>query len=154
MRLSLIAVGLAVLVVACAGPRSGNGTTATTAPQAGTTSRATETTVAPSETTTTAAVDLVAQGESLAARNGCTACHSADGSPLTGPTWQGLYGSEETLDNGSTVIVDDAYIQESIIDPNAKIVDGYTANVMPADFGDRLSDDDIAAIVAYIKSLG
>lgn len=118
------------------------------------TPRPPETTVTSAETTTTDQVDLVALGESLAARNGCTACHSPDGSPLTGPTWQGLYGTEETLYDGSTVLVDDAYPEESIIDPNIEIVDGYTANIMPQDFGDRLSEDDIAAIIAYIKSLG
>ena len=98
-------------------------------------------------------VDLVAEGKTLAGRNGCAACHSPDGTPLAGPTWQRIYGKTETLDDGSTVLLDDEYLEGSIVDPDAQIVDGYVTGVMPKDFGDRLSDDEIEAIVAYIKSL-
>jgi cytochrome c551/c552 len=97
--------------------------------------------------------DLVAQGETLVQNNGCLACHSTDGSQLVGPTWQGVYGSEETLADGTTVTVDDEYIRESIVDPNAKIVEGFQPNIMPQNFGETLSDSDIEAITAYIKSL-
>ena len=51
----------------------------------------------------------------------CVSCHSLDGTPGVGPTWQGVYGREERLTDGTTVIVDDAYIRESIYDPNAKL---------------------------------
>ncbi len=155
-RSSLIALGIMVLTaVACGDSTSGNETSASTAPPLTTTTSVPETPVLlPDTPTSTEAVDLVAQGKSLAARNGCSGCHSPDGSPLTGPTWLGLYGKQETLADDSTVTVDEAYLTESIVDPNAKIVDGYAANIMPADFGDRLSDEDIAAIIAYIKSLG
>ena len=70
-----------------------------------------------------------------------------------GPTWKGIYGSQEALVDGTTVTVDDAYIRESIVDPNAKIVKGFPPNLMPQNFGDTLSDSDIAAIIDYIKSL-
>ena len=101
----------------------------------------------------TAAPDLATVGKSLAARNGCAACHISRGAPTIGPEWAGLYGKIENLTDGSTVLVDDAYVTESILDPNAKIVQGYGPGTMPTDFAIRLSDDDVEAIIAYIRSL-
>ena len=49
--------------------------------------------------------------------------------------------------------VDDAYIRESILEPNIKIVEGFQPNLMPPNFGDTLSDSDIDIIIEYIKSL-
>jgi cytochrome c oxidase subunit 2 len=95
--------------------------------------------------------DLAAVGEQLAAANGCTSCHSIDGSPGAGPTWQGLYGSETALASGETVVADDAYITESIHDPSAKIVEGFQ-DIMPKTFA-NMPDDQIAAIIAFIQSL-
>ncbi|MCH7622300.1 MAG: cytochrome c [Chloroflexi bacterium] len=83
----------------------------------------------------------------------CVVCHTPDGRPGVGPTWQGIYGSEETLTDGTTVTVDDAYIRESILEPNTKIVEGFQPNLMPPTFRDTLSDSDIAVIIDYIKSL-
>lgn len=69
--------------------------------------------------------------------SGCTACHSTDGSEMTGPTFKGLYGSKRTLANGSSVTADDAYLRESIEHPEAKVVKGFEAmpemTVNPAD---------------------
>jgi cytochrome c oxidase subunit 2 len=81
----------------------------------------------------------------------CATCHSVDGSTIVGPTWQGLYGSEVTLEDGSTVTADDAYIRESILDPNAKIHEGFPA-AMPT-FDGILSDEQITNIIAYIRTL-
>ena len=104
-------------------------------------------------TTPTEIDDPVKRGEALAARNGCAVCHSPDGSPKAGPTWLGLFGSDETVTDGSTVIVDELYIIESILNPNSRITQGYTADIMPKDFGEKLSESDMEAIIAYIKSL-
>lgn len=93
---------------------------------------------------------LVAMGEQLYTEQGCAGCHSIDGSDNVGPSWQGLYGREETLDDGTTVTVDEAYIEESIRNPNAAIVDGYQG-IMPA--YDTLTDEQIEAIIAFIQSL-
>ena len=90
-------------------------------------------------------------GAQLVRAYGCLACHSTDGTALVGPTWQGLYGSEEALEDGSTVIVDDEYITESIKDPNARIVAGFTAGLMPATLG--VKDEEIPHIIEYMKSL-
>lgn len=92
-----------------------------------------------------------AAGQQLAAQNACTGCHSVDGSDATGPTWQGLYGHDVTLADGSTVTADDAYITESIRDPSAKIVEGF-ADIMPKTFA-NMSDEQVNQIIAYIKSL-
>lgn len=95
--------------------------------------------------------ELVKQGRTVSAAQ-CWACHSQDGAASVGPTWLGLFGKTETLDDGSTVEVDEAYLRESITDPGAKVVQGFAAGTMPQ-FA-TLSDDDLNAIVAYIKSLG
>lgn len=89
-------------------------------------------------------------GKALVSQNGCAACHSLDGTILTGPTWRGLYGSNVELSDGSTVVADDAYLTESIADPSAKVVQGFLPGVMPK-YG--LSDAQIKDIVAYLATL-
>lgn len=90
------------------------------------------------------------RGETLSIQNGCLGCHTLDGSPGTGPTWLNLYGRTEQLADGTAVIVDDAYIHESILDPQAKIVAGFESVFMPAyDF----TDEQIADIIAFIRTL-
>ena len=90
------------------------------------------------------------RGQALVAANGCAACHSINGSPGIAPTWFGLFGRTEELTDGSTVVVDDAYIHESIKAPQAKIVAGFENQLMPTyDF----TDEQIADIIAYIKTL-
>ncbi|MCP4868617.1 MAG: cytochrome c [Proteobacteria bacterium] len=99
-----------------------------------------------------AAVDadpLVTAGKALFASKTCFGCHSTDGSRLVGPSFKGLSGKEEKLADGSTVTVDDAYLAESIVDPNAKVVEGYPPAMPPV----PMSDEDVAALVAYINSL-
>jgi cytochrome c oxidase subunit II len=90
------------------------------------------------------------RGQTLSVQNGCLGCHTVDGSAGTGPTWFNLYGKQEQLADGTAVIVDDAYIHESIVDPQAKIVAGFESVIMPAyDF----TDEQIADIIAYIETL-
>lgn len=79
----------------------------------------------------------------------CMACHTIDGADGLGPTWQGLWMAEVPLEDGSTVVADEAYIVESIREPNAKIHEGYMP-VMPAF---DLSDDEIADVIAFIQTL-
>lgn len=90
------------------------------------------------------------RGQALVAANGCAACHSVNGAQGIGPTWRGLFGQEEVLTDGTTVIADEAYIAESIHDPQAKIVEGFETQLMPS-YG--FTDEQIADIVAYIKTL-
>lgn len=91
------------------------------------------------------------RGEIFAEQNGCFACHSTDGSVIVGPTWLNLFGSEVELNDGSTVAADEDFIAESILDPNAKIVQGYPENAMPQYV---FSAEEVADLVEFIKSLG
>jgi cytochrome c oxidase subunit 2 len=92
----------------------------------------------------------VARGRDVAEDWGCVSCHSNDGSAGDGPTWQGIWGTTVQLDDGRTAVVDAAYVERSIRDPDADVVDGVDP-VMPAF---NLDDGDVDAIVAYIESLG
>ena len=91
-------------------------------------------------------------GEQLALRHGCAGCHTADGEPSTGPTWQGIFGSREELEDGTSVTVDADYIMESIREPALRVVRGFNP-VMVAFDEETLPDEEVAAIVAYIESL-
>lgn len=105
-------------------------------------------------TATPASADpAVERGKKLAEDSGCTACHAATHARLVGPGWEGLYGSTVTLADGSTVVADDAYLTESILDPDARIVRDYEAGMMPS-FAGILTDDQIKDVDAYIRSLG
>gem|GEM_PF-1218490 len=91
---------------------------------------------------------LIETGKQLAAS--CMGCHTVDGATSVGPTWQGLFGKTETLDDDNTVVVDEAYLKESIQEPGAKVVKGF-GNFMPPYAS--LSDEEVAALIAYIRSL-
>ena len=97
---------------------------------------------------------------------GCQGCHTVDGTVGAGPTWQALYLRDEQLDDGSTVLADDAFLLQSIIDPNSQITEGFNANVMPQDFVERIDAreleilesqgseiDIIDDLIAFIKTL-
>jgi cytochrome c oxidase subunit 2 len=92
----------------------------------------------------------VQQGRALADSKGCVACHTIDGSPRVGPTWKGLYGKTETMADGSTALVDEAFLRSFIRDPQARHVKGYPP-IMPKV---ELTEEELAALVAYIQSLG
>lgn len=97
-------------------------------------------------------IDPVARGQKLVQQYGCEICHSLDGSVKTGPTWARLAGSDVKLSDWRTVEADHDYLVESIINPDAKIVAGFSSNVMPK-FGDILDQTMVEAIVVYIQSL-
>jgi cytochrome c oxidase subunit 2 len=88
------------------------------------------------------------KGESLFKLKACAGCHSIDGSRIVGPSFKGLFGRNEKTDKGD-VLVDDAYLIESIKAPTAKIVADYPP-AMPAI---PLTDDEIANLIAYIKTI-
>lgn len=92
------------------------------------------------------------EGRTVATEAGCLTCHSSDGSSGTGPTFAGLYQSEVPLTDGTTVVADEEYLRRSIVDPTAQVVEGF-APLMPANFAERLNDDDINALIAYIAEL-
>ncbi|MEN8241558.1 MAG: cytochrome c oxidase subunit II [Chloroflexota bacterium] len=90
------------------------------------------------------------RGEIVVEQNGCIACHSVDGSEGRGPTWLGLFGAEVDLADGTVTLADEAFLIESILDPNATIVAGYPANAMPQF---SLTEEEIADILAFIETL-
>jgi cytochrome c oxidase subunit 2 len=92
----------------------------------------------------------VEKGRALAQSKGCTGCHSIDGNPGVGPTWKGLYGKTETFVDGSSAKVDDVFLHKEITDPQARLVKGF-GPVMPKM---PVSEDEVAALTAYIKSAG
>jgi len=97
-------------------------------------------------------VPLPVLGERLTAKFGCVACHSKDGSRLIGPSFKGIYGHQVELEGGESCLVDDNYIRESLMDPQAKLVKGF-GPLMPT-FKGLLRDQHVEAIIAYIRSLG
>lgn len=96
--------------------------------------------------------EAAARGEVLAEGQGCLQCHTTDGRPGSGPTWKGLAGSVRPLASGEEVVADDAYLFNSIVDPNAQVVEGYDA-VMPTFYADQLDETQIDDLVEYMKSL-
>jgi cytochrome c oxidase subunit II len=90
-------------------------------------------------------------GETLYRLRGCAQCHSTDGKAGVGPTFKGVFGHEVPLKGGASVLADENYVRESILEPQAKIVAGFEP-VMPT-FQGKLNDRDISALIEYLKTL-
>lgn len=93
------------------------------------------------------------QGKELYQQLGCMGCHTTDGKTdgMLGPTLKGLFGSEQHFEDGSSAIADEDYIRESLLEPEAKIVEGYEGE-MPSFLG-ILSDREVESMILYIKAL-
>jgi len=100
------------------------------------------------EDTTTPLPEL---GAKLYNSRACFTCHSTDGSAKVGPSFKGLFGKQEQLADGTTVTVDEEYLRESMLQPNAKVVQGFQP-VMPTYQG-QLTDREISGLIEYIKTL-
>lgn len=132
----IVAAGLIGLVIACGGSDSDD-PTATSAPPT-----PTATTVAPTATTSSLTGDA-ARGEELFASETCSGCHSTGDTSIVGP---GLGGVKDR----AAALGGDAYLIESMKDPNAVVVDGF-APIMN-NFS-HLDDQTIADLVAYLNTL-
>jgi cytochrome c oxidase subunit 2 len=93
---------------------------------------------------------LAAAGEKLFQDLACVTCHRAD-SQGRGPMLQGLFGKTVQLQNGETVVADEAYVRESILRPSAKITAGYQP-IMPT-FQGLISEEQLLELIEYVKSL-
>jgi cytochrome c oxidase subunit II len=93
---------------------------------------------------------LAERGEKLFNQLGCQLCHAPDRRGI-GPALAGLYGSEVALQDGHTVMADDSYIRESILNPQAKITAGFQP-LMPSYQG-RVNEEELIQLIAYIRSL-
>jgi cytochrome c oxidase subunit 2 len=96
-------------------------------------------------------LDPVAWGKQLYTSKGCNTCHSVDGSKLTGPSFKGIFGKPQPLTTGASVTVDEEFIRESILNPQAKIAAEFSP-VMPSYQG-LVKQTEMTALIAYIKSL-
>jgi len=86
--------------------------------------------------------------------NGCTSCHTTDGTPMVGPSFKGIFGKKQiVITNGKErrITIDDAYFKKSILKPDADIVKGYDP-IMPEP-DKMITDDEFKEMIAYIKSL-
>ena len=93
----------------------------------------------------------VQRGELLYTQQGCFTCHSLDGSPGAGPTFQGIAGSERSFTDGATAIADDNYLREAITNPGGQILEGFAA-LMPGQYGATLNSEEIDALIAFIQA--
>jgi cytochrome c oxidase subunit 2 len=93
---------------------------------------------------------LADQGRQLFLKFQCITCHSAN-AEARAPVLEGLYGRTIPLNNGRTTRADDAYLRESILFPEAKVVQGWEP-IMPT-FKGQINEEDLIKLLAYIKSL-
>jgi mono/diheme cytochrome c family protein len=122
--------------------------TTTAATGANTTGAATTT---PTTTAATTAAGNPAQGNSVFASNGCGACHTfrpAGSSATIGPDLD----TKPALDAKKSNMQLAAFIQESIVNPNAYIASGYAKGVMPQTFGSTLTKTQLDDLVAFIAA--
>ena len=101
-----------------------------------------------SESESAISVGDVSSGEKLFADNGCSACHNTSDETLVGPGLRGVFDRAENRVSGISASV---YLEQSIREPGAFLVDGFT-NLMPTTFAD-LSDRDMQDLIAFISSL-
>jgi cytochrome c oxidase subunit 2 len=90
-------------------------------------------------------------GELLYNRQGCKACHTLDGSKLVGPSFKDMYGNTFPTRAGVDVVVDAAYVKESILYPNVSVIAGYEPVMTP--YEGKLNDREIEAITAWLRTL-
>jgi cytochrome c oxidase subunit 2 len=93
---------------------------------------------------------LASAGEKLFADLACNTCHRPD-SGGRGPVLNGLFGKTITTEAGEMVVVDEAYIRESILNPSAKISAGYQP-IMPT-FQGLVTEEGLLELIEYVKSL-
>jgi cytochrome c oxidase subunit 2 len=103
------------------------------------------------ETSNGPASPVVEAGRAVAARIGCVACHGAEGEGVEGlgPAWQGLFRSSVGLTDGRSVTVDRAYLERSVVEPDADVVAGFTLPMPPY----KLDSKDLDALLDYIEEL-
>src|ERR671913_832190 len=92
----------------------------------------------------------VAQGEKLFSDLSCNTCHMTD-SQGRGPMLTNVFNKPVELQNGQTVIADEAYLRESIVNPQAKVVAGFQP-IMPT-FQGLVSEEQLLQLISYVKSL-
>ena len=95
------------------------------------------------ETTTTAEETASVDGAQVFADQGCSSCHTLAAASATGTTGPNL---DDTLKDK-----DPAYIEEAIVDPNSQLAEGFGPEIMPQNYGDTLSPEELDALVQYLS---
>jgi len=97
-------------------------------------------------------VPVASAGLAVLQARDCLVCHSADGAVSVGPTFKGIFGRKEIVvvdGEEEELVVDEAYLQRAIQEPNAEIVKGYPPAMPPV----RLTDQELEEVIAYLKTL-
>ena len=92
-----------------------------------------------------------AAGEKLFTDLACISCHRDD-AQARAPQLKGLFGHTVQLQGGGTAVADESYIRESIVNPQAKIVNGFPP-LMPT-FQGMVTEEQLLQLIAYVRSLG
>jgi cytochrome c oxidase subunit 2 len=93
--------------------------------------------------------DPVARGQQVFLNSGCTGCHTISGlsAGTVGPNLTQIGTTAETRVEGQSA---EEYIRQSILMPNEHIVEGFPQNVMPQNFGELLSQDQLNDLVSFL----
>ncbi len=94
---------------------------------------------------------MAASGQRLFQQYECATCHQDKDSP-SGPSLVGVFGKTQMLQGGKSIVADEAYLRNSILNPGADIVAGYQP-LMPTYQG-QVNEEQLLRLIAYIKSLG
>jgi mono/diheme cytochrome c family protein len=101
--------------------------------------------------------ELVERGEQLFAEFGCIGCHGIEGQTVFGPPLDGVYGRETTLEDGTTLEVDEEYLRNKLTDPASTTKEGFPASAMAAGLANLMDEiqepDNLDALIEYLKSL-
>jgi len=144
IALSALTIASAAFLVAC-----GNQSAPSTNGAGETAAKPAET--KPAETKPETAKDPeAAKGKLVFIQTGCNACHMNTAVGDQYPDLRGLYGSQVKLKDGATVVADEAYLRESITNPNKQLVAGYPPTMPPYGY---LKEEQLNQLIAYIKSL-
>lgn len=95
-------------------------------------------------------VPLVELGEQLYTQRNCNNCHSVDGTAGVGPSWDDIWGQPRA--GSESGVVDDAYVTQSILAPQAYLVPGYENGNMPS-YDGQLNEEQIEGLAAYIRAV-
>ncbi len=94
---------------------------------------------------------MAVNGKELFTQLGCATCHRSDGTQGRGPNLVGVFGKSVQLADGRTVMADENYVRESILNPQAKVTAGFQP-IMPT-FQGQVTEESLGALVSYVKSL-
>lgn len=147
--LGVLAMGAVVFTACSGGETEQRPPTQTVAPTAAATNTPSGVQPTRAATQPTGGQGDAKKGQALFTSLGCSGCHATTDAKIVGPGMAGLKDRAGTRVAGMST---DAYIEQSIREPNAFVVPDYPPSVMPATFG-SLTADEISNLIAYMKSL-